>query len=203
MKSFQVLILLIYLSSCKQHSSNQSEKGKTVSTDTMGEFKTPAISKKNASADLDSSKSEKKNWLVFKARHFFSDYPALIYSGPLASPDFNSVPEGRDSSFRKLVLSILERNDSINFAGHFTAIHPSCGAMCSSIFLIDRKTGRMYNGLPADEEGRWGYKYKANSTMIIANSEMLSNDTFCRYSPVWGIKPEIYDWRHARMKRLQ
>jgi hypothetical protein len=203
MKSFRALILLVCLSTCKQHNPNHAEEGKTVSTDTLVEFKTHTISKTNVNAGPDSSKSTEKKWLIFRAKHFFHDYPALVYSGPLASPDFNSVPEGKDSVFRKLVLSILKKDDSINFAGRFTAIHPSCGAMCSSIFLIDRKTGRMYNGLPANEEGRWGYEYKANSTMIIANSEMLSNDRFCRYSPIWGIKPEIYDWRHGRMKRLQ
>jgi hypothetical protein len=143
-----------------------------------------------------------RKWVSFQARFKFSDFPEPLYTGPVVPPDISKVPADLPDRIR---FNLIERmkNEPVNFAGHYTIIHLDCGAMCEDIYIIDRKTGKLFGIFFNDaHEGRWGYKYEPRSRLLIANSEMM-DDSLKGYPSVWNLKPELYVWTRNKLKRIQ
>ena len=138
------------------------------------------------------------SWVPFHSKYSFNSHAAKVYTGQLAKPDFNSVDYGNDRKFQEFMEERLE-GMSINFGGKYTIVETSCGAMCSGIYLIDRKTGKIFSFPEAD--GHWGYKYYPNSTLLLANSSLV-NDSMTKYLNQWGITPEFYEWTGTAFKLL-
>jgi hypothetical protein len=137
---------------------------------------------------------------IFKTRYRFSSFPAVSEKRKIVGPDFSTLPDANDPDFQK---RFLRQMDSVNFAGHFTIVFRGCGAMCSNIYIVDRHTGRIFSDLPVNNEGRWGFSFRKDSKLLIANSELIENDTLSRYSKVWQIAPELYEWTGKKLRRLQ
>jgi hypothetical protein len=121
-----------------------------------------------------------------------------VYEGKLARPDFNSVGYGKDEKFREFLQKRM-KGMPVNFGGRYTIIEKSCGAMCSSIYMVDRKNGKIFSFPAAD--GHWGYKYFPNSNLLLANSSLV-NDSMTKYSDHWGIRPELYKWTGTSFRLL-
>lgn len=85
--------------------------------------------------------------------------------------------------------------DSANFAGHYTFVFWGCGSPCASSVIIDRTTGRVYDG-PGSS---LGYKYNVDSRMIIANPP----DSLGFYRDCHFCKPEIHILDEATKKFVQ
>jgi hypothetical protein len=83
-------------------------------------------------------------------------------------------------------------------AGRFTILQGGCGAMCSFIIMVDRETGQFVtiqnpNGYD-DEEGAYGYEYRKDSRLIIANATLFNDDEFQQSFPDLDLKPKYYVW---------
>ena len=74
--------------------------------------------------------------------------------------------------------------DTANFAGHYTFVFFGCGSPCKGSFVIDRKTGKVYNSPSAS----LGYYFRADSKMLIVNPP----DTSGFYDDCVYCKPMIY-----------
>lgn len=99
----------------------------------------------------------------------FEDYEVPVYEGALAEPDFSSNPSVKDFSDR-----IKEGcEEGINFAGHYTLIYWGCGTACQSGVIVDRKTGKIYDGFVTS----LGSEFQKDSKMIIMNVGALDKDT--------------------------
>ena len=99
----------------------------------------------------------------------FNDYPATIYKGKLADPDFSSNPTAK-----QFITRIKEGcKNGINFAGHFTLIYWGCGSSCQMGVLVDRKTGKIYDGYQTS----YGSKFEKNSKLIIKNAGAIDTNT--------------------------
>lgn len=105
-----------------------------------------------------------------------------------------------DKKFREHIRSRL---DSVNFAGHYSIVFQRCGAMCLGFHMVDRRTGKILDDFPEFSKGKWGFRFRPNSRLLIANSELIENDTLNRYTTRWGIQPELYEWTGRRFQRIQ
>lgn len=91
----------------------------------------------------------------------FDDFPAEIYNGPLADPDFSTNPEAK-----QFISRIKEAcANGINFAGHYTMVIWGCGTSCQTGVVVDRKTGKIFDGPTTF----LGSEFKKESNMIIIN----------------------------------
>ncbi len=178
MRAF-ITIIAILITSCSERKSQdvevnsllqKAEKLNTTAT-------VPGIDRDNS-------------WAPFHAKYSFYSQPVEVYTGKLAKPDFNSVDYGNDKEFQEFLEERL-KGISINFGGKYTIVEKSCGAMCSAIYMVDRKTGKIYSFPKAD--GHWGYKYYPNSTLLLGNSSLV-NDSMTEYLNQWGVIPEFYHW---------
>ena len=99
----------------------------------------------------------------------FTDYPADIYKGKLAEPDFSSDPDAK----RFITRIKKECANGINFAGHYTLVTWGCGSPCQSGVVVDRKTGKIYGGYGTS----LGSSFRKDSRMIIRNVEAIDTTT--------------------------
>jgi hypothetical protein len=112
-----------------------------------------------------------------------------MFTGKLADPDFEGNPYAIDKEYVEFISKGCE-NSGINFAGRYTIIEKSCGCMCEHIFIVDRSSGKIFTEAmlaTTDGEGRFGYTYKKDSKMIIADSGLFTDDSFTHYTCI--IKP--------------
>lgn len=186
MRAF-IFLVLISMVSCSEEASQ------TTSADSV--LREPEKLDSIASVpDIDRDNS----WSPFHAKYSFSSMPVKVYSGKLVKPDYNSVAYGNDDAFQEYMEERL-KGMPINFGGKYTIVERSCGAMCSSIYLIDRKTGKIFTFPKSD--GHWGYKYYSTSTLLLANSSLVDN-SMTKYLNQWGITPEFYQWTGTSFRPL-
>lgn len=110
----------------------------------------------------------------------FEDYPAKIYKGPLADPDFSTDPDAK-----RFITRITKGcEEGINFAGHYTLITWGCGSPCQSGVVVDRKTGAIYGGYGT----ALGAEFKTDSRLLIRNVGAIDTATqlirLCAYCDV-------------------
>lgn len=110
----------------------------------------------------------------------FEDYPATIYEGKLADPDFSTHPDAK-----RFVTRIKKGcEEGINFAGHYSLITWGCGSPCQSGVIVDRKTGHIYDGYGTS----LGAAFRIDSKMIIRNVGAIDTATnlikICAYCHV-------------------
>jgi len=81
--------------------------------------------------------------------------------------------------------------------------------MCQGICIVDRISGKIFHqrGIEENEygeNGKWGFLYKPNSKLLIANSELFTSfDSLTHYCNRWGSVPELYVWKNEKFKRIQ
>ena len=63
------------------------------------------------------------------------------YIGPLAPPDVKSHPLSR--LFRTMIREGAKRGP--NFAGRYTLVFWGCGSSCSSVAIVDARTGKVFH----------------------------------------------------------
>ncbi|WP_086478452.1 MULTISPECIES: hypothetical protein [Arenibacter] len=115
---------------------------------------------------------DKGSWKIFRKyqpQTNFKDFPAGIYQGKLAAPNFSSYPESE--SFKSRIQEACKKG--INFAGHYTLVVWGCGATCQRAVVVDRKTGEIFEGFHA----ALGAEYKNDSKMIIKNVGAIDSDS--------------------------
>lgn len=141
---------------------------------------------------------------TFKSK--FDDFKVdPIYSGPLASPDFNTDPGAK---YFKTIIKEVCLDVGVNFAGHYTIVEWGCGTMCQQMAIVDRISGKIiYSQIPFDTlDGHAGSKYKIDSRMLIINTEALSE--FEGYEPGYRrldswLDPAVYEIIDGRLERIE
>jgi len=144
--------------------------------------------------------------LTIKHQYKFEDFPVEIYRGKLSLPDFNSNTYASEMGFVEEMTHSCER-EGINFAGRFTILQGDCGTFCTFIILIDRKNGQFVtiknpNGYE-DESGAYGYEYRKDSRLLIANSNLFTDDEFEQSFSSLGLKPKYYVWKNDKFVLLK
>jgi len=96
----------------------------------------------------------------------FEQYAVSVYSGPSAKPDFQSLPSSR--MFRTMIRDGIK--EGVNFAGHYVFVTFGCGTDCSSSFLVDVKSGKIFD-FPLGGEENYGLSldYRRDSKLIKAS----------------------------------
>ncbi|MBD3636224.1 MAG: hypothetical protein HUJ25_02690 [Crocinitomicaceae bacterium] len=129
----------------------------------------------------------------YDSKYSFEDFECKVYDGKLATPIFENNPYAEDPEYVSFIRKGCEEN-GINYAGKYTVIHKACGAFCEHIFIVNREDGTIFTGeFEPNNGGRYGYDYRANSQLIIANSEMFpdpSHEYILRFPP--NTLPEFY-----------
>ena len=140
--------------------------------------------------DYDKLKIYKK----YQPKTAFKDYPAVIYEGKLADPDFSTNPDAK----RFITRIKTECANGINFAGHYTLVTWGCGSPCQSGVVVDRKTGKIFDGYGTS----LGSEFRKDSKMIIRNVGAIDTTTnlieVCAYCEV---NHEI--WTGAEFKEIE
>jgi hypothetical protein len=138
----------------------------------------------------------------------FSNYPAPIWRGKVASLRLTSHPYAR--KFRTNLRRQLR--GGVNFAGHYTVASAGCGTGCSVTAIIDAQTGSAY--FPSEFDG-W--------TAILGDYEWQPNEdvrTFRKDSRLLRVvgRPSIgkadeekygpsgiyfYDWKGNKLRLIK
>ena len=179
---FKLLILLL-LFSCTNNKENTKGENTNIS---ITEKSKKEISIKNNNADTTEYKI-----LRLSKSYRFEDFKVPIYKEVLAEPNFKGNPYANDKEYKDFIMNGCEENN-INFAGHYTIIIRSCGAECSHIFLVDRKNGNIFTDIKPND-GRYGYEFRKDSELLIANANLFIDEQFEKYIDYWCM-PELYKW---------
>jgi hypothetical protein len=130
----------------------------------------------------------------------FEKFPIEVYKGKLAKPNFKNTLFSDDKEFVDLISKGCKKTP-VNFAGHFTVLTKSCGMYCEHLFLIDRKTGKIFiENFP--NEAIDGFEYNANSKLFIINSNSLDENLTTK-ERLERFPPEYYIWENDNFKRLK
>lgn len=137
----------------------------------------------------------------FLAKYNFEDYKCKIYIGKLAEPDFGNNPFASDPEYVEFITNGCERG--INFGGQYTLIEKSCGAMCSHLFMVDRRDGKIFVGTMGlkQQDGYYGFEYKKDSYLLITDSSILTDRL--GKSNEFGITPQIFEWKKDGFRLLE
>lgn len=157
---------------------------------------------KNLSHLNDNDKRDTINYKIIqlKKTHTFEDYKVDVYQGELTAPDFTNNPYANDEEYVKFITEGCNKTN-INFGGHYTIIEQSCGAECSHIFIINRKNGYIFTDIRPNK-GRYGYEYRKDSKLLIANSNLFVDNNYKKYITYW-CKPEFYKWNKNNFVRMK
>lgn len=75
----------------------------------------------------------------------FKDYRVTVFKGIPVKPESQDLLEG-DPRLKDWDWVEHEVQKGPNFAGHFTIVQSGCGTGCTTAFIIDSQTGRLYRG---------------------------------------------------------
>lgn len=134
----------------------------------------------------------------FKLKYKFSQFPAFIYKGKPASPDFKTDPKARP--FRTQNRGRC-REKGINFAGHNTIVIWGCGSPCQSIAVMDRIDGKIYYSSLQNRDISFGIECTPDSRMLLLNADLLgAHEGYAGCSNI--LKPETREWVNHNARRL-
>ncbi|MEC8831127.1 MAG: hypothetical protein VX772_02115 [Bacteroidota bacterium] len=110
----------------------------------------------------------------------FEDYPVDVYQGELAEPDFSTNPAAK-----QFITRITEGcANGVNFSGHYTFVSWGCGSPCQTGVVVDRITGKIFDG-PVTSLGS---EFREDSKLLIKNIGALDKKTnlieVCSYCEV-------------------
>jgi len=161
--------------------------------------------KSGGQKDILLAKKVTQHKLSTDTQYKFEDFPVEVYSGKLSAPDFNDNPYASSMGFVESLTDSC-KSEGINFGGRFTILQGSCGAMCSFIIMVDRETGQfvtIQNPDGYDEFGAYGYEYRKDSRLIIANATLFADDEFRQSFPDFDLKPKYYVWDNNEFVLLE
>jgi hypothetical protein len=138
--------------------------------------------------------------IKFHSKYNFQTFATKLFEGKASAPDFTNNEFSNDTAYVKFIEEGCKKNQ-INFGGHYTIFQRSCGAMCSNIFIIDRHNGKIVTDIKPND-GRYGYLFKKDSKLLIANSSVFQDDSFKYYNDLFGA-PELYVWTGDNFKLLR
>ena len=104
----------------------------------------------------------------------FEDYPAALYSGPRAEPDFS----GEQSGYLEYETRVRDAaRQAPDFAGRQVATQVGCGTGCRWGFLVDVQTGVLTDlPLGGEEYPYLAYEHRADSRLLRTRWEIRAVD---------------------------
>lgn len=97
--------------------------------------------------------------------HSFGDYSVAVYHGSAAKPNFRS--KAGSERFKTRIREGIDAG--VNFAGHYAIVVFGCGAGCSLGFLVDVKSGRIFDfPLGGEKNYSLSLDYRKNSRLLNA-----------------------------------
>jgi len=184
------LSISINMVACKQETSNSS----------ISKSITDSIVPKNVNNKVNADTITIGNIVKYTSSYNFELFESKVFKGKLAKPNFKNNPFAKDKRYQTFIMKGCERN-GLNFGGHYTIIEKSCGAMCESIFIIDRIDGRIFTDIEPND-GKYGYLFKKDSRLLISNFNVFNNDELTYYNDFFG-KPELYVWETSNFTKLK
>jgi predicted transport protein len=129
--------------------------------------------------------------IKFETHALFEDFQAVPVQKKVKkiSVDWNSNADAK--RFRTRIKETCEK-ENVNFAGHYCFVSWGCGSECQASVVVDALTGKVYSGPMAS----LGYKFKANSRMIIANPPEDPSGYYSDFSSY--SKPSVLIWDEGR-----
>ena len=149
----------------------------------------------NKFSAADSIALVKKNF-PFIVKYKFNSYAAPLFEGTLAAPDFRGNPNANDPEYVEFITEGCK--SGINFGGHYTLIEKSCGCMCSHLYMVDRRDGKIFihtKGLKV-EDGYYGFMYKKDSNLLITDANILIH--LLGTQNEFSITPQVFEWKKNR-----
>jgi len=192
MRPITIILTIILFISCTNKSVNRTNNVQPQDSGKHSKIK-PDSSKLN-------TKKEQDSLIKFVTPYKFENFKTDIYSGKVAIPDFTNNPYAKDKEYVKFITEGCKEN-GINFAGHYTIIERGCGAECLHIFIVDRINGKIFTDTKPND-GRYGYKYRKDSRLLVANANLFINDKLEYYYKYYW-KPELYEWRISNFVRIK
>lgn len=142
----------------------------------------------------------------FKFKSQFKDFKINSqYKGKLAKPNF--LTDKNAERFKSRIKDGCQ-NSGVNFAGHYTIVEWGCGTACAEMAIVDRINGEIiYSKIPFDTaDGHCGADYKIDSSMLIINTEALSEyweyETGYKRYDYWR-KPAVYKIKEGQLKQIE
>lgn len=132
----------------------------------------------------------------------------LVKYKPLAFTDYSVHPQDinfdkkldfSNYEFKKMFRTATKddiKENGVNFAGHFCFTYWGCGSPCKLSAVVDLKTGKVYNGLPAG----LGYSFRKDSRLMVVNPPDSTN--WYEITIPYAI-PEEYEWDGTEFKRIK
>ena len=205
-------ILALILGCCKNQPKNTTEQKSNI---LISDKYFDSVEIQPVNDRFNELEMDKTNWVKFKSKYNFAMFKTKVFAGKLAPLDFTDselAPDKQENEFmsnymKDMVDFWTENDEGINFGGHYTIVSKSCGCMCEHIFVIDRISGKIFTDIKLtmtdDGDGKWGYLYKKDSKMLIANSELFTTDSMNCYTAVYRKTPEFYIWTGKNFERIQ
>lgn len=99
------------------------------------------------------------------AAHSFEQYAVPVYRGSIAKPNFKS----KSGSIRFKTIIRTGLKEGVNFAGHYAIVGAGCGTGCSFSYLVDVKSGRIFDfPLGGEKNYSLSLDYRPNSKLLKA-----------------------------------
>jgi hypothetical protein len=96
----------------------------------------------------------------------FEQYAVPVFSGPPAKPKFQSLPGS--NVYRTRISDGIKQG--ANFAGHYAVVTFGCGTGCRASFLVDVKSGNIFDfPLGGEEYYMLSMDYRPDSKLIKAS----------------------------------
>jgi hypothetical protein len=115
----------------------------------------------------------------------FEDFETPVHQGKLADPDFATNPDAK-----MFITRITDGCDEgINFAGHYTLVYWGCGTSCQSGVIVDRKTGKIYDGFQTS----MGAEYRKDSKLMFKNYDLLDEEGYFPLNYHSRISAEVWE----------
>ena len=190
-------VIVLIAGGCK----NQP-KSKAGQTNNVSEIYFDNVKIQDIKYEINELEMDTTYWVKFKYNYNFETFKTKVFRGKLAHPDFTGNEFAEDKEYVDFITEEC-KDEGINFGGHYTIISRSCGCMCQHIFVIDRILGKIFTDINLNGDGKWGYVYKPDSKLLIANSGLFITDSLDYYTAFWGNTPELYVWTGEKFKRIQ
>jgi len=162
-------------------------------------IKVPVVSEDSFTKD--SVLQVRKNF-PFLEKYTFEAYNTVMLKGAPAAPDFLNNQYSGDPDYVSFIVEGCK--GGVNFGGHYTIIEKSCGAMCSHLFMVDRRDGKIFFGTMGlkEEDGYYGLTYRANSNLLITDSSVLA-DLSIGESNKFSMTPQVFEWKNDTFVLLE
>ena len=197
MRIIQISILIILT----LNSYLSKESTKTNSQDNVLPKEVKPNSTNESSIEIEEVENHEGKILKFGSNYSFDKYTVEVFKGKLSNPDFRENSIADDKEYVKFISDGCKRN-GINFGGKYTIFTRSCGMECSHLFIVDRENGEIFTKINLND-GRYGYKFRPNSTMLIANSDLFTDNEFRNYIEHNHWEPELYNWKENKFERIE